>query len=103
MNNPILNSPYLKLLRHFKSDVRGITDEILEFRRPSSYYIPVLKAKTEQQQLDLNISEGAYGGELQKENEFINKLRAYVKEWRQSGWTGLTRISRDLLSYFLYA
>ena len=100
MNNPILNSPYSEPLKHFKSDERGITDEILEFRRPSSYYIPVPKAKTAQQQLDLNISEGAYGSELQKENEFINKVRAYVKEWRMSGWPGLTRISRDLLSYW---
>ena len=100
MNNPILNSPYSEPLRHFNSDERGITDEILEFRRPSSYYIPVPKAKTAQQQLDLNISEGAYGSELQKENEFINKVRAYVKEWRMSGWPGLTRISRDLLSYW---
>lgn len=100
MKNPIINSPYSEPLRHFKSDERGITDEVLEFRRLSSYYIPVPKAKTAQQQLDLNISEGAYGSELQKENEFINKFRTYVKEWRMSGWPGLTRISRDLLSYW---
>lgn len=69
MKSPILNSPYLEPDRHFKADERGLTDEIVESRRPSSFYIPVPKAKTKKSQLELNISEGAYGNELQKENE----------------------------------
>ncbi len=50
--------------------------------------------------LELTTAEGAFGNELQKENEFINKVRRKVKEWRENGYTGLTKISRDLLAYW---
>jgi type III restriction enzyme len=100
MKSPILNSPYIEPNRHFSADERGLTEEILNFRRPSSFYIPVPKAKTKYSQLELNLAEGAYGAELQKENEFINKLRAIIKEWRETGYIGITKTSRDLLSYW---
>lgn len=100
MKSPILNSPYIEPNRHFSADERGLTDEILGYRRPSSFYIPVPRAKTKQKQLDLNIADGAFGTELQKENEFINKVRAKIKEWRDSGYQGITKTSRDLLSYW---
>jgi len=100
MKSPILNSPYTEPIRHFKSDDRGITEEIAESRRPSSFYIPVPRAKTKDKQLELNIAEGAFGSELQKENESINKIRAKVSEWRNNGYQGLTKTSRDLLTYW---
>ena len=100
MKSPILNSPYFEPLRYFKADERGITEEIIEFRRPSSFYIPVPRAKTKQKQLELNTSEGSFGSELQKENEFINKIRAKVKDWRNVGYPGITKTSRDLLFYW---
>ncbi len=100
MNSPILNSPHIEPTRHFKSDDRGITDEVLEYRRPSSFYIPVPRAKTKEKQLELNIAEGAFGSELRKENEFINKIRTKVKEWKNNGYQGLTKTSRDLLTYW---
>jgi type III restriction enzyme len=100
MKPTVLNSPYLEPNRHFKSNERGLTEEILEYRRPSSFYIPVPRAKTKQKQFDLNIAEGAYGSELQKENEFINKIRAKVKEWQKKDYLGLTKTSRDLLLYW---
>ena len=69
MKSPILNSPYFEPALHFKADERGLTEEIVESRRPSSFYIPVPRAKSKQKQLELNTSEGAFGAELQKENE----------------------------------
>src|SRR3989344_2408374 len=100
MKSPILNSPYTEPSRHFKADERGLTEEILEQRRPSSFYIPVPKAKTKKQKLRINFSGGAFGNELQKENEFINKIRAKIKSWREGGYSGITKTSRDLLSYW---
>lgn len=99
-SSPILNSPYVEPSRHFKSDDRGITDEIMNARRPSSFYIPVPRQKTKQKQLDLNIADGAFGAELQKENEFINKIRGRIAQWRMSGYPGITKTSRDLLMYW---
>lgn len=100
MKSPILNSPYVEPGRHFNADERGLTNEILDYRRPSSFYIPVPRAKTKQGQQDLNVVEGAFGTELQKENEFINKVRGKVKEWREADYQGITKASRDLLSYW---
>jgi type III restriction enzyme len=57
MKNPIINSPYQEPNRHFKADERGLTDEILDFRRPSSFYIPVPRAKTLEIQPRTGISE----------------------------------------------
>lgn len=100
MKSPILNSPYFEPSRHFGADDRGLTDEILNSRRPSSFYIPVPRAKTRQGKLDLNLADGAFGSELQKENEFINKVRVVIKTWKESGYQGITKTSRDLLSYW---
>ena len=74
MKFSILNSPHQEPIRHFKADERGLTDEIVESRRESSFYIPVPQAKTRQTRLELTTAEGAFGNELQKENEFINKI-----------------------------
>ncbi len=100
MESPILNSPYLEPARHFSSDDRGLTDQVLEGRRSSTLYIPVPRAKTRSSQEDQILAEGAYGTEFQRENEFVNKLRACISEWRSQGYPGLTKVSRDLLLYW---
>lgn len=98
--SPILNSPYFEPLQHFGSDDRGLTDEVLAFRRPSSTYIPVPRAKTVQKQAEQNTAEGAFGKELQRENDFVNKLRGKLLDWRKEGYPGATKTTRDLLSYW---
>ncbi|OGW80452.1 MAG: hypothetical protein A3C47_05615 [Omnitrophica bacterium RIFCSPHIGHO2_02_FULL_51_18] len=100
MKSPILNNPYLEPTRHFKSDERGLTEDILDHRRPSCFSMPVPRAKTKEKQLELNLAEGAFGSELQKENVFVNKVREKVSAWRNSGHPGLTKTSRDLLAYW---
>ena len=101
MNSPILNSPYKEPARHFKSDERGLTEEVLECRRPSSFYIPVPRAKSLKKRAEQNIAEGAFGSELQQDNEFINKIRGRIKEWGMLDYPGLTKTSRDLLFYWM--
>jgi type III restriction enzyme len=41
IENPILNSPFDEPSRHFKFTDDGITDEIVESRRISGYFVPV--------------------------------------------------------------
>ena len=98
--SPILNSPYYEPTRHFVADSKGLTDEIQESRRPSSFYIPVPRARNSKQQATVLETEGAFGSELQQENEFINKIRGKVNEWRGAGYSGITRTSRELLNYW---
>ena len=100
MKSPILNSPHTEPARYFKADERGLTEDVIDGRRPSSFYIPVPRQKTKQKQIELDTAEGAFGTELQKENEFINKVRAKIKQWRDGGYSGITKTSRDLLSYW---
>ena len=41
IDNPILNSPFAEPARHFRFDDDGITSEIAEGRRRSTYLIPI--------------------------------------------------------------
>lgn len=100
MKNPIINSPYFEPTSHFNADERGISDEILEFRRPSSFYIPVPRTRKKDRQSDTNLAEGAFSEEMQQENELINNVRAKIKDWRNAGYSGITKTSRDLLYYW---
>jgi type III restriction enzyme len=40
IDNPILNSAFAEPTRHFRFGEEGITNEIIEKRRTSSYFIP---------------------------------------------------------------
>jgi hypothetical protein len=43
IENPIINSPFDEPTRHFRFSDEGITDEIVEGRRTSSYFVPIAK------------------------------------------------------------
>jgi type III restriction enzyme len=45
IENPILNSPYQEPRRHFRFTDEGITDEVVEARRVSSYFVPIPRPK----------------------------------------------------------
>jgi type III restriction enzyme len=45
IENPVINSPYEEPARHFKFTDEGITDEIVEARRISAYFVPVPRPK----------------------------------------------------------
>ena len=45
IENPIINSPYDEPARHFRFSDEGITNEIAEGRRVSSYFVPIAQPK----------------------------------------------------------
>lgn len=45
IENPIINSPFGEPKRHFLFYEEGITNEIVEARRISSYFVPIPKPK----------------------------------------------------------
>ena len=53
IENPILNSPFEEPARHFKFDTDGITNEIVESRRISGYFVPVPPPKKRTRQAAL--------------------------------------------------
>jgi type III restriction enzyme len=95
IDNPILNSPFREPARHFRFDEDGITNEIAEGRRRSTYFMPIAQPKVHRGQLALP------GGEEEvRENDFINRVREHVSAWRGTNYRGVTPVTRDLLDYW---
>ena len=98
IENPILNSPFREPSRHFRFDDDGITTEISDGRRLSTYFVPIPGPKKKGgAQLDLGIT-GDWTQERQKSNDFINDIRRYVAAWRRTNHAGVTAVTRDLLT-----
>ena len=87
IENPVINSPYVELFRHFKFSEDGITDEIVEARRVSSYFIPTAKPKKgKSAQLTF---ETEWTQDRVEENKFISQIRSLITLWRQDGNQGV--------------
>ena len=69
IENPILNAPYEVPARHFRFDDEGITDDVVDGRRPSSYFMPIPKAKKKGGQLVFD----EWTGDRIEENRLINQ------------------------------
>jgi len=87
IENPVLNSPFEVPQRHFKFDDEGITNEVVESRRNSAYFIPIAKPKMQGKQLRLDTG---WTEERIRPNDDINRIRAKVDQWRQGNHVGFT-------------
>lgn len=98
IENPILNSPYNEPRRHFRFSEEGITNEIVEARRVSSYFVPIPQAKKKNpRQLSF---ETEWTSDRIEENRFINQIRERIAIWRKGGYVGVTRTTARLLEYW---
>jgi type III restriction enzyme len=71
IENPVLNSPYEEPTRHFRSSEEGITSEVVEDRRSSSYFVPIPKPKKKGAQLAFDTE---WTQDRVEENAFINRV-----------------------------
>jgi len=99
IENPVINSPFEEPHRHFHFTEEGITNEIVEPRRISSYFIPVPRPKKKSKQQQLSFATEWTEDRL-KENEFINHVRTRVSRWRRGGYLGITKTTSRLLEYW---
>jgi type III restriction enzyme len=89
VDNPILNSPFLEPAKHW--DFSGPVARVANGRRAAGY---TGVARTER------------GGEVSRaeqaliELQLVNEIRHRVKQWRDGGYSGATRITRDLLEHW---
>jgi type III restriction enzyme len=97
IENPIINSPYEEPKRHFRFTEEGITNEIVDERRVSSYFVPIPRPKKKSQQLSFDT---LWTEDRIEENRFINRVRSRVSMWRQGGYPGVTRTTARLLRHW---
>jgi len=101
IENPVINSPFAEPKQHFRFTEQGITDEIVEGRRVSSYFIPIPRAKKKNpKQLAF---ETEWTADRIEENKFINQVRERVGVWRKGGHVGITNTTRRLLEHWTRA
>ena len=99
IENPILNSPFEKPKRHFRFSDEGITNDIAEARRVSSYFIPIAKPKKKGKATQLAF-DTEWTKDRIEENIFINRIRERVSLWRRGDYQGITKTTRRLLDYW---
>jgi len=97
IDDPILNSPFREPRRHFKFDDDGITNEILNGRRPSSHFVPIPRAKKRGKQLQFDTE---WTKDRIEPNPVVDRIRQRVGAWRQGRYVGVTATTSRLLSYW---
>lgn len=102
IENPIINSPFEEPKRHFRFSDDGITNEIVETRRASSYFVPIARPRRRGGQVQLSFDTNWTEDRI-KENDFINRVRARVSAWRQSHYNNyreVTKTTKRLLEHW---
>ncbi|MHB8353804.1 MAG: hypothetical protein ACYDCF_05100, partial [Burkholderiales bacterium] len=72
IENPIINSPFDEPTRHFQFTDEGITNEIVEGRRTSSYFVPIAQPRKKGKQLQL---DSEWTQDRIEENKLVNDIR----------------------------
>ncbi len=99
IENPVINSPFSEPTRHFRFTDEGITNEIVEARRVSQYFVPIARPRkkgSKQLQFDTEWTQDRI-----EENELVNRIRARVRLWREGGYVGVTPTTARLLAYWI--
>jgi type III restriction enzyme len=98
IENPVINNPFEEPRRYFKFTEDGITDEIVESRRISQYFVPIPRPrKKSAKQLSF---ETEWTADRVEENKDINRIRERVELWRKGGYVGITKTTSGLLEYW---
>ncbi len=100
IENPIINTPFEEPKRHFYFAEAGITDKIVESRRPSGYFVPIPPSRKKSGRGEQLILGTEWTKDRHQDNKFINDIRAAVAKWRFGGYDGVTSTTRTLLEYW---
>jgi type III restriction enzyme len=98
IKNPIINSPFDEPTRHFRFTDEGITNEVVDGRRISSYFVPIARPKKKGKEKSLFDTE--WTQDRIEENKLVNRIRRRVAMWRQGGYVGVTPTTARLIAYW---
>ena len=99
IENPIINSPFDEPTRHFRFTDEGITDEIVDGRRVSSYFVPIARPK-KKRGAQMALFDTEWTQDRIEENKLVNHIRQRVAMWRQGGHLGVTPTTARLIAYW---
>jgi len=100
IENPVINSPYVEPTRHFRFGDEGITDEIVDGRRSSAYFVPIAQPKKKRGAAQQLAFETEWTKDRIEENRLVNEIRARVAIWRRGGHVGVTPTTARLLAHW---
>jgi type III restriction enzyme len=100
IENPIINSPFEEPTRHFRFTDEGITNEIVDGRRISSYFVPIARPKKKKGAAQLSLFETEWTQDRIEENKLVNRIRGRVEIWRKGGYVGVTPVTARLIAYW---
>jgi len=100
IENPVINSPFGEPERHFRFDDDGITDEIVEERRQSAYFVPIAQPRKKGKAKQLALSADWTRDRIEP-NKMVNAIRRKVNLWREGRYTDdVTRVTARLLEHW---
>lgn len=93
VDEPIINSPYEEPTQYWLYDPASGTPKKIPSRRSAHYYFRSRRRQDTGQ-------TGLFTEEQQVEIGQVNQIRDKVKEWRESGYKGITPVTRQLLRHW---
>lgn len=78
IENPVINSPFDEPRRHFRFDDDGITDQIVDGRRISSYFVPIARPKKKKGAAQPALFDTEWTQDRIEENKLVNDIRRRV-------------------------
>src|SRR5687767_8832867 len=97
IENPILSSALHEPKRHFRFGEDGITNDIIEERLKSTYFMPIPKAKKRGLQLAF---ETEWTQDRIAPNLHIDHIRERIALLRNGKYAGVTPVMRRLLEHW---
>ena len=96
-SNPILNNPFAEPTRHFQTDGDGSLNPkvILPGRRAFSAQTRLRPASESTPPLGFGTPISPSAGDPP-----VNRIRETVKNWRENGYPGITRVTEDLFRHW---
>jgi len=100
IENPIINSPFDEPTRHFRFTDEGITNEIVDGRRISSYFVPIARPKKKRGDKQQTLFETEWTQDRIEKNKLVNDIRHRISLWRKGGYLGVTPTTARLIAYW---
>jgi len=97
IENPVINSPFREPTCHFRFADEGITNEVIDGRRPSSYFVPIAQPRKKGKQFAFDTE---WTKDRIEQNKLVNAIRQRVGLWRKGGYLGVTPTTARLLAYW---